>query len=48
MARPNRGTVMAHNDTEAAETTYISFITMAKWGTLAIVIVATFVVLLIS
>ena len=39
---------MAHNDTKAAEKTYVSFITMAKWGTLVVVIVAAFVVLLIS
>ena len=39
---------MANNDIKAAEQTYSGFINMAKWSTLACVIVAAFVVLIIS
>lgn len=39
---------MANNDIKAAEQTYSGFINMAKWGTLACVIIAAFVVLIIS
>ena len=42
------GNTMANNDIKAAEQTYSGFINMAKWSTLACVIVAAFVVLIIS
>lgn len=39
---------MANNDIKAAEQTYSGFINMAKWGTAACVVIAAFVVLIIS
>lgn len=39
---------MADNDIKAAEQTYSGFLTLAKWGTIACVLVAGFVILLIS
>ena len=42
------GNTMANNDIKAAEQTYSGFINMAKWGTAACVVIAAFVVLIIS
>lgn len=39
---------MADNDIKAAEQTYTGFLTMTKWGTIATVLVAGLVILLIS
>ena len=38
----------SQNDMKMAETTYSGFLTFVKWGTVAAVIVAAIVILLIS
>ena len=39
---------MADNDIKAAEQTYSGFLTLTKWGTIASVLVAGLVIILIS
>jgi hypothetical protein len=43
-----REIAMADNDIKAAEQTYSGFLTLTKWGTIACILVAGLVVLLIS